>query len=706
MPWNETLTLTPSCPFSMSRLKVVVTGASGHLGFHIARQCLVRGWETHVLVRSVNPHVIALQRAGASAVRCDLGNPGTYRETLLGAAALFHAAAENTTEVNDRERVLRNTMALAEGVLTTALDCQVPTIVYTSSVVVLGRSPDPNRLIDEASPVLQPDQAGGFESPYVEGKVLAEAFCERLNAERGADIRRTYPSWLVGPSDLRGTPPQRTVADVVAKGQKFWIEGGISIASVVEVARAHLEVFERGAVQGRYILGGDNITFRQFFGLLTAKAGSNPPFLKLPKPALHVAASIGTALFRLLGREFPVTPGYVQSIVERFSWYSSTKAQRELGYRIYPAEELLAESVVDARRRNLGITELGLTRVSPPPEKTAGAPLLITGVPGWLGNRLIDIIINGDRQGRFASNRPVRLLVEGRSRGLLQLPENFEVVYGDIGDPEAVGRAVEGVATVFHLAGAIYPPRTEILYQVNAEGTRTLVDTCIKAGVRRVLYMGTDSICGRGTPENRVFDEFTPASPYRHYGQSKFMGEDYLLRKTREGLIDGTSLRGFWFFGPFAPARQKGFVKMFHWPRQLVFGNGRNLRSISHVDDIVAAFFQAEGNTASIGHWYWIGDPKPHLVDEIYATIAAAMDRPYQPLHLPVPLCEGFNLVDRVMGSVGRLHPTIHAAGKFYFDIAGDMSAAQRDFGFQSRMGLAEAAQELAGKLPEDRVSL
>lgn len=176
------------------------------------------------------------------------------------------------------------------------------------------------------------------------------------------------------------------------------------------------------------------------------------------------------------------------------------------------------------------------------------------------------------------------------------------------------------------------------------------------------------------------------------------MGEDYLLQRTREGKLDGTSLRGFWFFGPFAPARQKEFVRMFHWPRQLVFGNGRNLRSISHVDDIVAAFFQVEGCTASIGKWYWIGDPTPHSVDQIYAAIAGAMKVAYRPVHLPVPICGGFNLLDRVMGRLGRLHPTIHAAGKFYFDIAGDMSAAQRDFGFDPRMRLAQAAQELAGE--------
>jgi nucleoside-diphosphate-sugar epimerase len=685
---------------------VVVTGASGHLGFHIARECLARGWETRVLVRSRNVNVVELEAAGACVVQCDLCDPASYRSALIGVDCLFHAAAENTTRVRDRERVLGNTVNLTEGVLNAARGSRVPVVVHTSSVVVLGRGADPDQLIDETTPVLRPDRIGGFESPYVEGKVRSEAVCERFVSEHGMDIRRTYPSWLVGPSDLRGTPPQRTVADFVAKGQRFWIEGGISIGSVIEVARAHVAVFERGVVNGRYILAGENLTFRQFFGQLAESAGHTAPAWKLPKPVLLAAATLAAPLFRLFGREFAVTPGYVRAIVGRYSWYCSAKAQRELGYRIVAAADLLGDAVLDARRRNSGVNELGKTRGHPAPAKVSGLPLLITGVPGWLGNRMVDILTHGDHWGRFASDRHVRLLVEPRFRGLLQLPGNFEIIYGDICDAAVTRRAVEGVAVVFHLAGAIYPPHTKTLYRVNCEGTRTLIDACVEAGVRRVIYMGTDSICGRGTRGKRVFDEHTPDAPYRHYGRSKAMGENHLMQRTAEGKIDGTSLRGFWFFGPFAPERQKGFARMFRWPRQLVFGNGRNLRSISHVDDIIAAFFQAENCPASIGKRYWICDSKPYTVDEIYTAIAQAMKVPYRPLHLPVAVCGCLNLLDRVLGSVGRLHPTIHAAGKFYFDIAGDISAARRDFGFEPRMHLAEAAQEFACEIAGTHTNL
>lgn len=702
----------------MSPVKVVVTGASGHLGFHVARECLARGYETRILARSLNVNVAELQYLGAQLTLCDLLSPATYRPAFVGAHCLFHVAAENTTSVRHRDRTLRHTVNLAEVVLTAALEAGVPVLIVTSSVVALGRSDRPERIIDENSPPETGRGAAGFESPYVEGKTLTEELCERLIRERGADVRRLYPSWLVGPGDLKGTPPHRVVADYVARGQRVWFDGGISVASVLEAAKAHVRDFDLGRPGDRYILAGENVTFQQFFTLLAEVTGRKPPAVKLARSVVLAASRVGTALFKCFGREFPVTPGYARAVLGRYSWYSSARAERELGYRVIPARELLAEAVLETRRRNAGVLTLGRRRpsarsrvaASPPnparePDSTTGpvatseaeiaTPLLITGVPGWLGNRMVDILINGDRFGRFASKRPVRLLVEPGFKGLLRLPENFEIVHGDICDPEAVGRAVAGVGTVFHLAGAIYPPRIGTLYRVNVEGTRNLAECCLRQGVRRILYMGTDSICGRGSPPARVFDERTPARPYRHYGQSKFQAEELLLRLTAEGRLEATSLRGFWFFGPFAPARQLRFANMFRWRRQVVFGNGRNLRSISHIDDIIAAFFLAERQPATIGKWYWICDERPYLVAEIYSALAAAAGGRYRPFHVPVLLCRGLNIADRVLGWAGRLHPTIHAAGKFYFDIAGDIAAARRDFGFEPRLHLTDAAREL-----------
>lgn len=124
---------------------------------------------------------------------------------------------------------------------------------------------------------------------------------------------------------------------------------------------------------------------------------------------------------------------------------------------------------------------------------------------------MIDILINGDRFGHHQSNRKVRLLLEPRFKNLLSLPSNFEIVYADITNKQQVNNAVKGVTSVFHLAGAIYPKNIEVLYKVNVDGTKNIVDACIENNIRRIVFMSTDSTCGHGTNDKPIFDEHTLA---------------------------------------------------------------------------------------------------------------------------------------------------------------------------------------------------
>jgi dihydroflavonol-4-reductase len=677
--------------------RIVVTGASGHIGYHVAAALLAKGYETHLLLRNRNALTERLELRAAKAHIVDFTSAASW-SVLEGARGVFHLAASNTLSQAEGGAVLDSTVGLTERVINAALAAGVPKIVYTSSAVVLGRSRDPRKLIAED------DLTASAESPYVRGKSSAEEFCRAKMAE-GADIRILYPSWVVGPGDPKCTPPHRLITNYVAKGQAFAFPGGISIAHVSEVAAAHVAAFEKGRQKGRYVLGGANITFQDFYRMLARLSGRRPPLVMLPKALMMAMATGAETIFKVLGKEAPVSPSYVDAIVDHYSWYDSARAIADLGYEIRPVEQSLSEAVLNARRRLAGTYRLNLAVSAKPVQLPPAADkelLLITGAPGWLGNRMIDILINGDRFGKTYPARRVRLLLHPSSKNLLELPGNFESYYADINDKEALKKCLTGVTSVFHLAGAIYPPRIAALYKVNAEGTRTLVDACMESGVRRIIYMSTDSVCGHGTPEKRVFDENSAPNPYKHYGKSKWMGEDYVLSKSREGLIDGTALRGFWFFGPYAPSRQLGFARMFRWPRQLVFGNGKNLRSISHVDNIIGAFFQAEKNPATFGKWYWIGDADSgYPVDAIYQQIADALGYPYKPIHLPRFFCELCSLGDDFLARFGRLHPTLHAAGKFHFDIAGSSAAAMRDFGYEPRVGLADAAREMKAALEE-----
>jgi dihydroflavonol-4-reductase len=674
--------------------KVFVTGASGHIGYNVAKGFLEKGYQVHLLIRKENINVGFLKKAGAVLHVCDLFRPDTYASLLPGADAVFHLAAENTTDTSNEQFVIDNTFGLTKSFLDTVIQQKVPVIIYTSSVVVMGRSSDPKKLLNENHRVEKP------ESPYVKGKVMAEEYCAKL-VKQGTDIRRIYPSWVVGPGDTKLTPPHKIIRDYLTKGMLFYFKGGVSIAAVENVAKAHIDAYEKGSMGGCYVTAGQNITFHRLYNILAKHSGGKEPMFCMPKWIIVAGAMATKPIFKMMGMPPIIDPGYARAVFGNYSWYDSSKAIKEIGYETGSAEEILSKAIPDVRKKILKTTTLGLKNTAKvASEYTEEGKLLITGVPGWLGNRMVDIMINGDRLGNFQSARKVKLLVQPHLKGMLDLPDQFEIVYGDINDKNSVIEALEGVNSVFHLAGAIYPPKIKTLYKVNYDGTKCLVDACIEKKVRRIIYMSTDSTVGKGTKSKRIFDENTPPSPYKNYGKSKYMAEKYILDKTTEGLIDGTALRGFWFFGPFAPDRQLTFFNMFKWKRQLVFGNGKNYRSISHVDDIVQAFFKSEGEKITYGKWYWIAAEKADItVDEINTIAAKVFKVPYKPLYIPVCMCKGFGLADTLLGKMGMLQSTIHAAGKFYFDIAGDISAAKRDFGYQPTMDFEEAVREVKGMM-------
>jgi nucleoside-diphosphate-sugar epimerase len=493
---------------------------------------------------------------------------------------------------------------------------------------------------------------------------------------------------------MKLTPPHKVIRDYLVKGQRFYFKGGISIAAVEEVAKAHINAWLKGEPNGKYVVAGTNVTFREFYTILAKHSKGKAPSIFLPKAFIWMAAAAAKIL---LGKKSPVDPAYVSSVIGNYSWYDSARAVRKLDYAIPSADNILSSAITDSRRSEMGLNKLKRKHLPQLQRKSYAADdrLLITGFPGWLGNRMLDIFMNGDRFGNNAIDRKIRVLVQPRFKDMLIVPEGIEVVFGDITDKQSLEKALEDVSCVYHLAGAIYPHSIKTYYEINEQGTRNIVNACIKKGVRRILFMSTDSTCGYGR-EQRVFDEHTKPHPYKNYGRSKYLAEKYVLDKTKEGLIDGTSLRGFWFFGPFMPERNKTFFNMFRWKRQVVFGNGKNYRSISHVDNITQAFLKAEKSGTSIGKWYWIGNRNPRTTaNEIYAHIASGLNVRYHPFYIPRWICELFSILDLAFGAFGKINATVHAAGKFHKDIAGEITAAERDFDYQPDVEFEEIKKEL-----------
>ena len=669
----------------------VITGATGHIGLHVARLLQSRGYELVLLVRRLTPEVAQLQEAGARLHFCDLKQPKTYRGIFAGQDVLFHMAAENTTDTSDEARVISATLGITVDVVSLAISEGVGCIVYTSTVVALGRSTCKYRLLNENSRNLQP------ESPYVKGKCLAEAWvAEQVKA--GFDIRRVYPSWVVGPGDPKMTPPHKFIQEFSIKGQSFYFEGGVSIVHVEDVALGHVLAYENGLRQGQYILSGENLTFDELYGKMSNLFGVKRPRVKLPKTAIWLAAKI-------LGKNSPISASYVNAVINRYSWYDNSYSSRSLGWPSPRSADVALESAChDIRAKNMGTFELRDRNTSADPSGALKGTLLITGFPGWLGNRMVDILVNGDVLGRNKTVRNVRLLVQPQFLDLVpKLPSNFEIVEGDITDIASLKKAAKDVSTVWHLAGVIYPRHPRLYDLINAKGTRNLADACVANGVTRFLYMSTDSCCGF-TPPGTVFSSSQPAKPYKQYGQSKLSGESYIMSLTSEGRLKATILRGFWFFGPNPPVRNLGFLRSFKWPIQLVFGNGRNFRSISHCDDLVNAFCLAEVAEASVGRWYWLPSfLRPHTVDGIYRMIGSALGRRVKLVHIPNFFCEIFSVADSLCTKrLKTVNSTLLAAGKFHKTIATDeqgAAPARQDFGWEPAVTEEQIKSEIADAL-------
>ena len=667
--------------------KAIVTGAGGHIGYHVAKELLAREVETHVIVRRINDNITELQASGAVVHLADLTTTTGIIPILKDADALFHLAAENTTDTSDPERVIRNTYNLACTVIDAAITANVKTIIYTSSVVVLGRSADKRILLDENSLNKNP------ESPYVKGKLMAEIYCREKVRDSAADIRIVYPSWVVGSGDSRGTPPHVLIRQYLEKGQKFHFDGGISVASVEDIALGHVEAWLKGNKQARYVLGGQNITFQEFYKVLSKLTGNPPTAFKVPKSALVIAAH----LLKLLPIKKDVpAPEYIKAVAGNYSWYNSNKAMEELGYKIAGKEQILESGIQQAAGMLYQTNNIRNRYTKAVPiNYEEDDILLITGFPGWLTNRMVDIMINGNTFGKDKINRKVRLLTHSRYQFKVNLPSNFEIVSGDLKDINSLRKALSGVKAVYHIAGVIFSSRTSEFYKVNHEGTRNLIDACIESGVHRFIFMSTDSVCGY-SPKNKIFSENEPSHPYKDYGKSKFLAEQYLLEKTKQNTIDGTILRGFWFFGPYAPGRVNDFYKMFFWKRQIIFGNGKNFRSITHVDNLTHAFIQCEKNRTTIGKWYWIGEGKGTLtVESIYKSIAEALGTDLRPIHIPNFLCNLLSLADIILTKFGWMNPTIYSAGKFHKNIAATSEKAKVDFNYAPLYDLQQITDEI-----------
>jgi dihydroflavonol-4-reductase len=326
-------------------MKALVTGATGFVGAAVARALHAAGWQVRVLVRS-GANRSNLQPLEAEIVEGDLAEVAALERALEGCAGLFHVAADYRLGARDPRPLYRTNVEGTRNILNAARAAGVPRIVYTSSVATIGIPPDGSPG-NEQTPVGLSNMIGH----YKRSKYLAEE-AVRDAARMGMSVVIVNPSTPVGPGDVKPTPTGQLVLDAASGRMPAYVDTGLNIVHVDDVAAGHLLAFDRGRAGERYILGGEDMTLQAILAQIGQLVGRNPPRIRLPYAAVLPVAYLAEALAKVTGRSGRVTLEGVRMSRKRM-FFSSAKAASELGYRWRPPLEAFEDAVSWFRKRGL-----------------------------------------------------------------------------------------------------------------------------------------------------------------------------------------------------------------------------------------------------------------------------------------------------------------------------------------------------------------
>jgi dihydroflavonol-4-reductase len=319
-------------------MKNFVTGATGFVGSALVRKLLDRGEEVVALVRE-GSDLTNLAGLGVGLSKGDLTDPASILRGMDGCGRVYHAAADYQLWVPDKKAIYAANVDGTRNVLDAARRCGVERVVYTSTVGALGNPGDgtPGR---EDTPVTIDDMVGD----YKKSKFMAEQEALRF-AKEGLPVVIVNPSTPVGPRDIKPTPTGKMILDFL-KGKMFaYLDTGLNIVDVDDVAAGHILAMEKGRPGEKYILGNRDMTLREIFGILSSITGLPAPKVRLPYGFVYAVALISTAVSDHVTHRPPMAPIDAVKMARKFMFFDPSKAVGELGLPQSPVEVALERAV-------------------------------------------------------------------------------------------------------------------------------------------------------------------------------------------------------------------------------------------------------------------------------------------------------------------------------------------------------------------------
>lgn len=325
---------------------ILVTGASGFVGSAVAKRLVHAGHRVRALVRPTSSR-INLADLPLEIAEGDLRNADSLARAMTGIRFLFHVAADYRLWARDSADIVQTNVEGTRTIMHAAQRAGVERIVYTSSVATLKARPD-GKPSDETFPLDAQFAVGAYKY----SKVVAERVVETMVVEQGLPAIIVNPSTPIGPGDARPTPTGRIIIEAAAGRMPGYVDTGLNLVHVDDVAAGHLAALDKGRVGQRYILGGQDVLLGDMLREIARLVGRSPPRLRLPRLAIFPIAYGAEAIAHFTGREPFVTTTGLRLAKDRM-FFTSAKAERELGYRARAYSEALAEAIAWFRQNGL-----------------------------------------------------------------------------------------------------------------------------------------------------------------------------------------------------------------------------------------------------------------------------------------------------------------------------------------------------------------